>query len=86
MAKIVSDANGLGQHPSPDEIARCAYLIWEREGRPAGREMQHWLEAEAQLRALKMQMQMPIPEPEKPRAKTKPARRPAQKPRFEMAT
>ena len=82
MAKIVSDANGLGQDPSPDEIARCAYLIWEREGRPAGREMQHWLEAEAQLRAIKIEASMS----EKPRAKTKPARHPAEKPRFRMAT
>jgi hypothetical protein len=82
MAKIVSDANGHGSDPSPNEIARCAYLIWEREGRPTGREMQHWFEAEAQLRAIKMQMTAP----EKPRAKTKPARRPAEKPELQMAT
>ena len=82
MAKIVSDANGIGTDPTPDEIARCAYLIWEREGRPTGREMQHWLEAEAQLRAIKMQM----PTAESPRAKTKPARRTMEKSQFQMAT
>jgi hypothetical protein len=38
-------------HPSPDEIAYCAYLIWEKEGRPAGRAKEHWLQAETQLMA-----------------------------------
>lgn len=28
------------------EIRRIAYSIWEREGRPTGRETAHWLEAE----------------------------------------
>jgi len=37
--------------PTPSEIAVCAYLIWEKEGRPAGRVRDHWLQAEAQLRA-----------------------------------
>jgi hypothetical protein len=37
--------------PTPDEIAVCAYLIWEKEGRPAGREKEHWLQAETQLLA-----------------------------------
>lgn len=37
--------------PTPDEISQCAYLIWEREGRPAGREKEHWLQAETQLLA-----------------------------------
>ncbi len=31
------------------EIARLAYAIWEREGRPQGRDHQHWLAAEAEL-------------------------------------
>jgi hypothetical protein len=31
---------------SGDEIARLAYLKWESEGRPAGRSLQHWLDAE----------------------------------------
>jgi len=38
-------------HPSSEEIAYCAYLIWEREGRPCGREKEHWLQAETQLMA-----------------------------------
>lgn len=35
-----------------DEIAIRAYLIWEKEGRPAGRDFDHWLQAEAQLRSI----------------------------------
>ena len=32
-------------------IARRAREIWERKGRPAGRDIENWSEAEAQLRA-----------------------------------
>ncbi len=37
--------------PSNEEIAYCAYLIWEKEGKPAGHEREHWLQAETQLLA-----------------------------------
>ncbi|HLJ20034.1 MAG TPA: DUF2934 domain-containing protein [Stellaceae bacterium] len=33
------------------EIARRAYNIWEDEGRPSGRELDHWLRAEAEVKA-----------------------------------
>jgi hypothetical protein len=33
-----------------DEIAKRAFEIWEREGRPPGRDLEHWLAAEAELR------------------------------------
>lgn len=36
---------------SHDEIARLAYLNWEKEGRPHGNEQKYWLEAEQQIRA-----------------------------------
>ncbi|HVU25802.1 MAG TPA: DUF2934 domain-containing protein [Opitutus sp.] len=32
-----------------DEIARQAYALWERYGRPAGRDVAIWLEAERQF-------------------------------------
>jgi hypothetical protein len=35
--------------PSAEEIAACAYLIWEQEGRPEGRAVEHWIQAEEQL-------------------------------------
>ena len=34
-----------------DEIAVCAYFIWEQEGKPEGRALDHWLQAELQLAA-----------------------------------
>jgi hypothetical protein len=39
------------KRPTHDEIARRAYAIFEQEGRPEGRELEHWLRAEAQLNA-----------------------------------
>ena len=33
-----------------EEISRRARTIWEQEGRPEGRDKEHWLQAEAELR------------------------------------
>lgn len=35
---------------SHDAIALQAYYIWEKEGRPQNDSLQHWLQAETQLR------------------------------------
>ena len=35
--------------PSHDEIEVCAYCIWVQEGKPDGRALDHWLQAEMQL-------------------------------------
>jgi hypothetical protein len=35
--------------PSPDEVARKAYFSFVNEGSPPGRDVQHWLAAEAEL-------------------------------------
>lgn len=35
--------------PSNEDIAVCAYHIWEREGRPDGKDVVHWVQARAQL-------------------------------------
>ncbi len=47
-------ANRITSTPRPepihDDIALCAMCIWEAEGRPQGRELEHWLLAEARLR------------------------------------
>ena len=45
------NASPFGQEPGHDEIALRAFLIWEREGRPPGREMTYWLQAECEIRA-----------------------------------
>lgn len=39
------------QFPSPDQIAKRAYFTYLNEGSLPGRDEQHWLDAEAQLRA-----------------------------------
>ena len=46
------------------EIAARAYRIWEGEGRPSGRDLDHWLRAEAELHA---QSDIPVAQaPSKP--------------------
>ena len=35
---------------SNEEIEKVAHSIWEQEGRPEGRSLEHWLIAENQLR------------------------------------
>jgi hypothetical protein len=37
--------------PSPDEVARRAYLNYVNQGAQPGHDVQHWLAAEAQLLA-----------------------------------
>ena len=37
--------------PSPDEVARRAYLNYVNQGAQPGNDVQHWLEAEKQLLA-----------------------------------
>ncbi len=39
----------LAQEESCEAIRRRAYKLWEEEGCPAGRELDHWCEAEKQL-------------------------------------
>lgn len=39
------------EKPSHDEIALAAYLAWEKDGRPAGRDAHYWQQAEGELSA-----------------------------------
>lgn len=41
--------NRIDFAPSPDEVARKAYFCYVNEGSPQGRDVQHWLDAEAAL-------------------------------------
>jgi hypothetical protein len=43
------DQGAIGFVPSPDEVARRAYLNYVNQGAQPGHDVQHWLEAEAQL-------------------------------------
>jgi Protein of unknown function (DUF2934) len=35
--------------PGADAVRERAYHIWEDEGRPGGRDLDHWLQAEREL-------------------------------------
>ncbi len=48
QAKIQSE-------PTHDEIALCAFLLWEKDGRQSGRETTYWLQAEAQVKLTRQQ-------------------------------
>lgn len=37
--------------PSEEEISARAYAIWEAEGRPEGRDREHWFRAKAEAEA-----------------------------------
>ncbi len=43
--------SGIDFVPSPDEMARKAYFTYVNQGSLPGHDVQHWLEAEAQLLA-----------------------------------
>jgi len=43
------DQSAIGFVPSPDEVARRAYLNYVNQGAQPGHDVQHWLAAEAQL-------------------------------------
>ena len=43
-------ANRPNGEPTHDEIALCAYSLWERQGHPQSQEVAIWLQAETQLR------------------------------------
>jgi hypothetical protein len=49
LAKL--NQNAADFVPSPDEVARRAYFSYVNEGSLPGRDVQHWLAAEAQLLA-----------------------------------
>ena len=62
-----------------DEVVRArAYQIWESEGRPSGKDFDHWTRSEMELR------QEAAPVVSEPDAKRKPARR--AKPKAKKAT
>jgi DUF2934 family protein len=50
-AAVNVNENEVDFAPSQDEVARRAYFTYVNQGSPPGRDVQHWLEAEAQLLA-----------------------------------
>src|SRR5690349_734811 len=51
MAKTALPNTSMNYTPTHDEIAAHAYQIYLREGCVEGRDMEHWLQAEAELRS-----------------------------------
>ncbi len=49
------------QQLSHDEIARRAYQLWEQRGRPQGRDLELWLEAEQQTIPASKPVQEQVP-------------------------
>ena len=58
----VSDHNSDGQIFQSDDIAARAYQIFEREGRMDGRAMDHWLQAERELKNERAQQSRMTPQ------------------------
>jgi hypothetical protein len=50
-APVPSSQNEINFIPSPDEVARRAYFAYVNQGSAQGHEVQHWLQAEAELLA-----------------------------------
>jgi Protein of unknown function (DUF2934) len=49
ISRTVSAASGGRQDDLHERVRRRAYELWESEGRPAGREYDHWLQAEREV-------------------------------------
>jgi hypothetical protein len=52
---MAEESKTIAMQPLPgpvrrEEIALYAYCIWDTEGRPERRALEHWLQAELQLR------------------------------------
>jgi hypothetical protein len=46
---VAAIASGDGQIANERAVRERAYAIWEEEGRPEGRHLDHWLRAEAEI-------------------------------------
>jgi len=49
--RVATGPKSLACEASPDEVARRAYFAYVNQGSLPGHDVQHWLEAEAQLLA-----------------------------------
>jgi Protein of unknown function (DUF2934) len=79
---------------SHDQIARLAYLNWEKDGRPQGHDQRYWLEAEQQIKATRHMLigdliapanQSPVGAKSDPNRKLKNPRLPQQRPSFSQS-
>ena len=50
VAKTTATAGAVRRDIASDSIASRAYSLWENAGRPHGRDMEFWFQAEQQLK------------------------------------
>jgi hypothetical protein len=50
MATKPNQTTSTAAQPSPEQVAERARAIWIERGSPGGRDLEHWLDAERQLR------------------------------------
>lgn len=48
-AKVAHQVTSAAHRPTDADIAARAFEIYEREGRPDGRHLEHWAQAQAEL-------------------------------------
>jgi hypothetical protein len=57
MAREMPNEDQIRKTPTHDEIAQRAYQVFLERGQPQGHDLDHWLEAEAQLKQGAQQQQ-----------------------------
>jgi hypothetical protein len=51
MKASATPAGSASRQITTESIASRAYALWEQAGRPLGRDVEYWLQAESQLKA-----------------------------------
>ena len=60
-AVVAAISSGEGQSTREEAIRERAYAIWEGEGRPDGKDLDHWLRAETEIISNTEQQASPSP-------------------------
>lgn len=59
LEELLAEKGFRGRPPSGGEIAVAAYALWEREGRPHGRDKEFWYRARTELRRQRRRTETP---------------------------
>ena len=68
---VAAIASSEGRLAGEEAIRERAYAIWEEEGRPHGKDLDHWHRAEAQINAAAARQQNPAVAPSNRRASSR---------------
>jgi hypothetical protein len=60
-AVLAAISSGEGQPTKEQAIRERAYALWEEEGRPDGKDLDHWHRAEAEIRSTEREEGLPTP-------------------------